>query len=182
MSSRLFACIFRRRPTRSLVPFVTFETEVPVFNVPEYTRRKVSWPANGSVIILKAKAAKGSLSDGRRFTSRSVFGSIPVTDSTSSGDGRKSTTPSNSCCTPLFLKADPHRIGVIFIEITPARMARRISSSVKGCPLRYFSIACSSNSATASSILSRYSLARPSRSAGISLTTYLAPSVSSSYT
>ena len=65
-------------------------------------------------MILKAKAANGSLSDGRRFTSCPVFGSIPVTDSTSSGDGRKSTTPSNSCWTPLFLKADPHRIGVIF--------------------------------------------------------------------
>ena len=38
-SSRWFACIIRRRPTRSLRSLVAFMTAAPVEIVPEYTRR-----------------------------------------------------------------------------------------------------------------------------------------------
>ena len=58
-------------------------------------------------------------------------------------------TASNNCCTPLFLKADPQSTGVIFIAIVPARIARLISSSDSEWPFKYFSMTCSSNSATA---------------------------------
>ena len=35
ISSRLFACIFSRRPMRSVLPLVALSTEVPVASVPE---------------------------------------------------------------------------------------------------------------------------------------------------
>ena len=35
ISSRLLACIFSRRPMRSLLPLVALSTEVPVVSVPE---------------------------------------------------------------------------------------------------------------------------------------------------
>jgi hypothetical protein len=38
----------------------------PEFTTPEYTRKNVSWPTNGSVMILKASAENGSSSAGWR--------------------------------------------------------------------------------------------------------------------
>ena len=49
----------------------------------------------------------------------------------SSGEGIQLTTASRSCCTPLFLKADPHRTGLNLFAQTPLRMAAWISSAVK---------------------------------------------------
>ena len=72
-------------------------------------------------MILKANAENGSLSVGRRKTSLFVLGSIPWTGGMSSGEGRYSTTASKSCCTPLFLKAEPHKTGVTFMAIAAAR-------------------------------------------------------------
>ena len=60
MSSRLLACIFKRRPMRSVLPVRGFSTESPVFKAPEYTRMKINWPTNGSVMILKPRPANGA--------------------------------------------------------------------------------------------------------------------------
>lgn len=43
--------------------------------------------------------------------------------STSDGFGRKSTTASNSSCTPLFLRAEPKSIGVNARRLQLRRMA-----------------------------------------------------------
>ncbi|MNI17592.1 hypothetical protein D3C73_709660 [compost metagenome] len=52
-------------------------------------------PTNGSVAILKPKAAKGSLTDGLRSISSPVSGLVPFTASTSRGEGNNSITRSN---------------------------------------------------------------------------------------
>jgi hypothetical protein len=58
------------RPSRSLCPLVELSTPEPALMVPEYTRKKQSFPTNGSVIILKASAENGSESlAGRSFSS-----------------------------------------------------------------------------------------------------------------
>ena len=50
----------------------------------------VSWPTNGSVMILKASAANGASSAAGRSTmvSGPLFGSNPLMAGTSTGDGR----------------------------------------------------------------------------------------------
>src|SRR4249919_33799 len=80
---------------------------------PEYTRKNVNWPTNGSVMILNASAENGASSDAGRsmIVSSALSGSMPAMDGTSSGDGRKSTTASSSGWTPLFLNADPQMTG-----------------------------------------------------------------------
>jgi hypothetical protein len=82
-------------------------------------------------------------------------------------------------CTPLFLNAEPQTTGKIFIARVALRMPARISSSVSATPLMNFSNRRSSNSETASTSLSRYSLAFSKNSAGISTMSNSAPSVSS---
>ena len=64
--------------------------------VPEYTRKKQILPTNGSVAILKAKAANGSSSEEWRTSGSSVSGLTPLIDSMSVGAGIKSTMASNS--------------------------------------------------------------------------------------
>src|SRR5580698_372626 len=68
ISSRLFACMRIKRPTRSLRPLATLKIDSPAVILPEYTRKNASWPAYGSVMILKTSAENGSLSDGLRMT------------------------------------------------------------------------------------------------------------------
>ena len=67
-------------------------------------------PTNGSVAILNANAEKGSSSDAFLESSVSLSSEVPLTSSTSSGEGKKSITASNIVCTPLFLKAAPQRV------------------------------------------------------------------------
>src|SRR3990170_4114775 len=55
---------------------------------------------------------------------------MPVTGGMSTGDGRKLTTASSSCCTPLFLKAAPQSIGTHLNASVPLRSALLISSGV----------------------------------------------------
>ena len=62
ISSLWFACICRILPILSFLSLLEFNTEEPDSNVPEYTLKKHNLPTNGSVAILKAKAANGSLS------------------------------------------------------------------------------------------------------------------------
>src|SRR4029450_12298395 len=60
-------------------------------------------------MILKARAAKGSLSSAlRSSTADSSPTLVPWIGGTSSGEGRYQTTASSSGCTPLFLKAEAH--------------------------------------------------------------------------
>ncbi len=61
---------------------------MPVVILPEYTRKNVSLPTYGSVMILNASAANGSSSLGRRVTCSVVYGSWPSTGGMSTGDGR----------------------------------------------------------------------------------------------
>src|SRR5262249_15030300 len=68
MSSRLFACIFSNRPMRSVFCLVVLYTDEPEVMTPEYTRKNVSWPTNGSVMILKASAENGASSAAGRST------------------------------------------------------------------------------------------------------------------
>ena len=60
----------------------------PAASLPEYTRKYVSLPTYGSLMILNASAENGSESSGCRSMTSSVFGSCPVTGGTSSGLGR----------------------------------------------------------------------------------------------
>src|SRR2546430_17711224 len=75
-------------------------------------RIKVSEPTNGSDMILKASAAKGSSSEACRTIGSSEPILTPLIAGTSVGAGRESTTASSSGWTPLFLKAEtPHTGG-----------------------------------------------------------------------
>ena len=66
-----------------------FSTESPDFNCPEYTRIKVSWPTNGSAMILNASAENGSLSSAlRRDDFISLLRVRPWVPGVSSGEGR----------------------------------------------------------------------------------------------
>src|SRR5690606_32383577 len=104
----LLACIWKIREIRSLFPERVFNTYEPACSTPEYARIKHKRPTNGSVAILKPKAAKGSDSDGLREISSPLRGSVPLTASWSNGDGNNSITKSSMVCTPLFLKDEPH--------------------------------------------------------------------------
>src|SRR5918912_954786 len=78
-------------------------------------------------MILKARAANGSLSSARRSsTADSSPTLVPWIGGTSSGEGRYHTTASSSGWTPLFLKALPHRTGVIL----PAMVAQQLDQPV----------------------------------------------------
>ena len=63
MSSLWFECICKILPTLSFLSLLEFKTVDPVSNTPEYTLKKHNFPTNGSVAILKANAANGSLSE-----------------------------------------------------------------------------------------------------------------------
>src|SRR6187402_798632 len=111
-SSRLLACMRRMRPMRSRLPRPGLSATDPDSSVPEYTRKKVKLPTNGSLAILNASAANGASSeDGRVSFSVSSSGFVPSIGGTSTGDGKKLTTASSNSCTPLFLKAEPHNTG-----------------------------------------------------------------------
>ena len=102
ISSLWFECINRILPILSFLSLFAFKIVEPASNVPEYTLKKQIFPTNGSVAILNAKAANGSLSD--VFLSASLPSmSTPLISAISSGDGINSTTAFNSSCTPLFL-------------------------------------------------------------------------------
>ena len=76
-------------------------------------------------MILKASAANGSERSARRSTRVAV--EVDAVDrGTSSGDGRKSITASSSGCTPLFLKAEPHRTGTTQLD---RRRANRLADA-----------------------------------------------------
>ena len=72
---------------RSRVSFVALKTPDPASRWPEYTRKNASWPTNGSVMILKTRAANGPSSFGSR-TSSAPTSSWPLMAGTSRGDGR----------------------------------------------------------------------------------------------
>ncbi len=79
-------------------------------------------------MILNASAAKGPLSSAGRVPSVGsvsplAAGISPVTAGTSSGEGSISMTASSSGCTPLFLKDEPARTGVIAVERVALRSA-----------------------------------------------------------
>src|SRR5690606_41184484 len=81
----------RMRPNRSRLPRAAFSTAVPLFRVPEYTRKNVRLPTNGSLAILNASAANGASSAAGLVSS--LFGSsggLPFTGGTSNGEGRRS--------------------------------------------------------------------------------------------
>src|SRR6185369_9087061 len=118
-------------------------------------RTNDNWPRCLSAMILKTKPANGAEASAGRLSTASVFGFMPSTGGTSSGDGRKSTTASSSVCTPLFLNAEPVTTGTSFKLMVPARSAFRISASEISSPSRYLCIRSSSMLATASINLAR---------------------------
>jgi hypothetical protein len=84
---RSLACICHSPVTTSVVCFAGLYTVSPAFSRPEYTRMNVSWPTTGSVAILNANAANGSLSLGARVPSP-PSASTPRTAGRSAGAGR----------------------------------------------------------------------------------------------
>ena len=133
-------------------------------------------------MILKAIAASGSLSAGLRSTSLPLR-SMPLMAPRSSGLGRKSTTASSSGCTPLFLKAEPHRTGTNLRPTTALRISALSVASSGSLPSRYCShrlvVELDRRLDQLGAILERPA---PCRSAGISSSWYFAPSPSSSHT
>ena len=124
----------------SLLPVLGFITYEPASSLPEYTLIKVSLPTYGSVITLKARALKGSSSLGLLCISTSEsFGSKPEIAPISNGEGKKSLTASSNRWTPLFLNADPHKVGTKVLSKQPLRIASFNSSSVISFSSRYFS-------------------------------------------
>ena len=75
-----------QRPMRSRLSLVELSTDDPLSSRPEYTRKNVSVPTYGSVMILNASALKGASSRGQRSSVLSP--TLPITGGTSSGDGR----------------------------------------------------------------------------------------------
>jgi hypothetical protein len=73
---------------RSVLPFVVLSTRSPDLSWPEYTRKYVSLPTNGSDMTLNTRAENGASIDAGLVSSSSVFGSMPWTAGTSSGLGR----------------------------------------------------------------------------------------------
>ena len=96
-------------------------------------------------MILKARALNGAFSFVSLDNSISeFFGSIPFTEGISKGEGRKSITASSNLCIPLFLNADPHKVGMNVLSKQPLRTAALISFIEISSSVRYFSIKCSS--------------------------------------
>ena len=123
---------------------------------------------------MNAIPAKGSSSSDFLLPSSS-FSNIPVIALTSFGAGRKSTTASNIVCTPLFLKADPHRQGTISFAKVLILIPALISSSDSSPSSKYLSISSSFASAADSTIFSRHSLAKSESSSGISSSLKVVP-------
>jgi len=93
-------------------------------------RQKVREPTKGSVMILNARPEKGAESAAGRVSVVSMsLTSTPATSGMSMGEGRYATTASSSGCTPLFLKAVPHTMGVNARAQQPLRMRRLIVAS-----------------------------------------------------
>ena len=88
ISSLLLACIKSILPIDSFLFEVEFKTLSLELIVPEYIRTNVKLPTNGSVIILNARALNGSLSSHFLESSVSSDKLIPLTLSTSFGDGK----------------------------------------------------------------------------------------------
>ena len=169
ISSRLLACIWTIRPKRSFLDLTGFSTVSPELTTPEYTRKNVRLPTNGSVAILNARDANGSSSEEWRSAGVSLPSSrIPLIAGTSVGDGRYSTTASSIAWTPLFLNAEPQVTRIISFASTRWRNADLISASVSSSPPRYFSISSSEASAAASTRFWCHSAANSCMFAGIS--------------
>ena len=126
-------------------------------------------------MILKASAENGASSDAGRARTSPERGCTPSTGGRSTGDGRNATTASSSGCTPLFLKADPVRIGTQCPASVPVRTALRTSSTVISSSPTNFSRMFSSNSDRTSISSARYSCAVSIRSPGMSTTSHEAP-------
>ena len=136
ISERSLACICSSRPMRSLRFLFGTNTWSPEFSVPEYTRKNVRLPTNGSFKILKASAENGSASSALRVrgSPRSLW---PLTGGTSTGEGMYSTMASSTACTPLFLNAEPQVTRQISFFSARARNPRLISSSLRSPLSRY---------------------------------------------
>ncbi len=124
-------------------------------------------------MTLKASAANGASSSAGRVaglpSGSPLTGSTPDTASTCSGDGNSETIASSSGCTPLFLKAEPQRTGVIERSSVAFLSAAQIRSSGISFSSRYISMSSSSASAQASIIVARASATASSISAGTSV-------------
>jgi len=144
-------------PTRSLLPLVLFKRTVSEESVPETTLNMLSFPAYGSLNVLKTKAEKGASGEGLREALSSVLGSLPSRAGRPSGEGRRVVTASTRCRTPTLRVADPQRTGTNFPVATPWLSPCLISSSVRLPPSRYLSMRESSVSAMSSTSFSRNS-------------------------
>jgi len=89
-------------------------------------------------------------------------------------------TASSMVCTPLFLKADPHRVTTICEARLRARRPALISSGVNVSPPKYLSMRTSLASAAASTMRSRHFWHSANNSAGISRSSNFVPWVESS--
>ena len=95
--------------------------------------------------------------------------------STSIGDGKKSITASKTLCTPLFLKADPHKVGTKAFSKQPFFRASLISSEDISSSFKYFSIKASSKLATSSIKKFLHFSASANDSSGMSIYSNSAP-------
>ena len=86
-SSLVLECILTSLPILSFLPFVELRTYEPLFITPEYILVKASFPTNGSVAILNAKAAIGASSEAS-LESSSPSKVWPWIAGMSNGDGK----------------------------------------------------------------------------------------------
>ncbi len=139
ISSRSAACICSRRPMRSFFERAGTNTWSPELSTPEYTRKNVRLPTNGSFRILNASAENLASSEARRVSSL-PYSSMPLTAGTSFGDGMYSMTASSIAWTPLFLNAEPHSMMQISTRIERSRRPALISSTDSSPVSRYLCI------------------------------------------
>jgi len=123
-------------PILSFSSFAVFNTVMSGWISPEYTLKRVSLPAKGSVMVLKIYALKGSLADIFLVILFPFLGSIPSTSALYVGGGMYFTTLSRRGWIPTFQVAAPQSTGVIFLAHTPSFRHFSTSSSVISCPSR----------------------------------------------
>ena len=125
---------------------------------------------------MNARAVKGASSEFLIFIFSSGLSTKEASVlSISTGEGKKATTASKTLWIPLFLKADPHRVGTKAFSKQPCFNALTISSDEIFSSLTYFSINVSSYVETSSTRKFLHLSASETESAGISIYSKSAP-------
>ncbi len=151
----------------SVFSSLAFSIAMSDFSVPESTFIIDILPTNGSAMDFMTCAANGAA--GSRTTSTSLPDlSFACAAGISAAEGISEISSSIRFLTPRFEAAAVAKTGAIVHWRTPSFSPFSISSFVRSCPSKYFSMSASSLPAAFSTSSSLYSSAIPARSAGIS--------------